>query len=296
MEGLIYDIQRFSVHDGPGIRTVVFFKGCNLKCFWCHNPESISSKSQLKFLEESCIDCGKCFSVCPTNSHYFDEIKGKHCINFKTCIGCFKCVQVCYANACIQTGQLISTQKLLSIVLKEKLYFDNSRGGVTFSGGEAMLQIDFLEEVLKLCKENNIHTAVDTAGFVKWENFKKIIKYTDLFLYDVKGIDGLMHKNNTSVNNKLILENLKKLSEIGANIIVRVPVIKNYNNYEYISIIKELKDLNIIKVEVLEYHKLGEGKYQSYGISLNKKTDLIPSQKEIEKIKDAFIHAGFKTN
>ena len=192
----LFDIERNSFVDGPGIRTTVFFKGCNLKCAWCHNPESQSTKPQMMFYRDKCTGCGKCKEICPTPDN---------------CILCGKCTFYCPVDARKVCGKEYTVDEVFSEIIKDKSYYENSGGGVTFSGGECMLQIDFLAEILKKCKENGIHTAVDTAGHIPFESFKKILPYTDLFLYDIKIFDTQKHKQYVGVGNELILENSLRL-------------------------------------------------------------------------------------
>ena len=291
--GKIFNIQRFSIHDGPGIRTVVFFCGCNLSCGWCHNPEAISFKEQLEYYDERCILCGKCSDICQNNAHEFEN--GRHVFNRSNCVKCLKCAEYCYAESLVKVGSEMTLQELEDAVLTDKEYFiQNSEGGVTFSGGEPMLQIEFLERILKRCKNHGLHTAVDTAGFVSFEYFEKIISYCDLFLYDIKAFNSDTHKILTGVPNELILENLKKLAKI-ANIWVRVPVIKGSgdnlgNIHEMREIALFLKEINIKKCELLPYHKLGENKYNSLGLGYQKYD--APDEIELNQIKKIFVENG----
>jgi len=269
----IFDIQRGSFVDGPGIRTTVFFKGCNLQCKWCHNPESQSKNKQVLFYKDKCTGCGKCKSVCP--------------YALERCDFCGRCALFCPNDAREICGKEYTIEEVLSEILTDKAYYGES-GGVTFSGGECMLQIDFLKAILEKCKENGIHTAVDTAGNVQWEYFEKILPYTDLFLYDVKCFSEDLHKDGTGVSNRLILENLQKLSENKAEIVVRIPVIPEFNgnDYEMQKIADYLKDLRIGKVELLPYHAMGEHKWAAIG----KKTTRfsVPSNGDIDKFKELF--------
>ena len=201
MKATIFDIQKNSFVDGPGIRTTVFFKGCNLHCQWCHNPESQSFEKQMLFYKDKCTGCGKCLEVCPNH--------------LKKCSFCGKCEIYCPSNARKICGKEYTSDEVLAEVIKDKAFYHNSNGGVTFSGGECMLQIEFLTEILKLCKENGIHTAVDTAGNVPWDYFKRILPFTDLFLYDIKVFSKEKHEKYTGVSNELILNNLKFLFESG---------------------------------------------------------------------------------
>lgn len=250
----IFDIQRGSMVDGPGIRTTVFFKGCNLRCKWCHNPESQEFSSQLMFYRNKCIGCGKCKEVC-----YY---------HLEKCVLCGKCELFCPHNARKLCGRKYTVEEVLDQIVSDRSFYENSGGGVTFSGGECMLQLDFLIEIARRCHEEGIHTAVDTAGNVSWKSFEKIIPYTDLFLYDMKCVSEELHMENTGVSNKLILENLKKLSR-QANVLVRIPIIPTVNDgeKELIKMSDFLKMLDKpLSVELLPYHRLGEGKYDALGI------------------------------
>ena len=247
----IFDIERNSFVDGPGIRTTVFFKGCNLKCAWCHNPESQDFKPQMMFYQDKCKGCGKCKEICPTPDR---------------CTLCGKCTLYCPVEARKVCGKEYTVDEVFSEIIKDKSYYENSGGGVTFSGGECMLQLDFLCEILKKCKENGIHTAVDTAGFVPFSSFEKILPFTDLFLYDIKIFDTEKHKQYVGANNNLILENLKKLFSAGARVYIRIPVIHGVN--DSVEEMQQIKDFlrangDPKKVELLPYHAMGENKYRA---------------------------------
>ena len=253
-KAIFFDIQRNSFVDGPGIRTTVFFKGCNLKCAWCHNPESQSAKPQMMFYKDKCTGCGKCKSVCP--------------YHLEQCELCGKCTLYCPVDARKVCGKEHTVDEVLKEVLKDQAFYETSGGGVTFSGGECMLQIDFLVEILKKCKENCIDTAVDTAGHIPFESFEKILPYTDLFLYDIKIFDSQKHKQYVGVSNELILENLKKLFERKAKLWIRIPIIPDVNDsIEEIQKIKDfLKTIGTAeKIELLPYHAMGENKYRAIG-------------------------------
>ena len=269
MKGIIFDIQRNSFVDGPGIRTTVFFKGCNLRCKWCHNPESQSIQKQMMYYQDKCIGCGKCAEVCPHQ--------------LKTCNFCGKCELYCPANARKICGKEYSVDDVFNEIVKDKMFYDNSDGGATFSGGECMLQTNFLCEILKKCKENGIHTAVDTAGNVPWESFEKILPYTDMFLYDIKAYSEDLHKQGTGISNQLILENLLRLSG-KCDIIVRIPVIGGFNDdkAELEKIAGFLKKIKCIKKEPLPYHSMGEHKYDALGMEHEHYS--VPDMKEIKKI------------
>lgn len=287
--GKIFNIQRFSVYDGPGIRTVVFFSGCNLNCLWCHNPESISNKQQLKYNSEQCILCGRCFGLCKNKVHILEN--GAHILDRNKCEVCLNCTKECYAEALVPVYREMTITELEKSILTDMEYFRQSGGGVTFSGGEPMLQVDFLCEILKACKSRDIHTAVDTAGAVRFEAFEKILPHCDLFLYDIKSYDGGVHKKLTGISNELILENLTRLSNIsGVNVTVRVPVIAgaNGNTNEIESIAEFLSGINITKCELLPYHRLGEGKYKSLGSEKSVNLFYEPSGELINELKNLF--------
>ena len=262
MKAMIFDIERNSYVDGPGIRTTVFFKGCNLRCRWCHNPESQSLEKEILFYKDKCTECGRCKDLTVDNDSFF-----------------------CFNDAKEICGKEYTADEVLAEIIKDKSFYEMSNGGVTFSGGECMLQIDFLFEILKKCKENGIHTAVDTAGNVSWKSFQKILPYTDLFLYDIKLTDNEVHKKYTGVGNELILENLKKLLKSGVSVWIRVPVISGVNDKEEeMRKIKKFFDENGYpeKTELLPYHAMGEHKYRALG----KDTEIFNSP---DKEKIAFL-------
>lgn len=257
MKANIFEIQKNSFVDGPGIRTTVFFKGCNLKCKWCHNPESQSASFQIMHYKNICIGCKKCKEVC----------------KYEKCVLCGKCVDVCLSGARKVCGKEYSVKEVFYHILEDSLFYELSNGGVTFSGGECMLNIEFLEEILKMCKDKKIHTAVDTAGNVPWQYFERILPYTDMFLYDIKAFSEKLHIEGTGVSNKLIKENLKKLSQsFSGDIIIRIPVICSFNDTlsEMKKIARFLEKINYKKIELLEYHSMGEHKYNALDMKFTK--------------------------
>ena len=254
MKATIFDIERGSFVDGPGIRTTVFFKGCNLRCAWCHNPESQSPHLQMMFHASKCTHCGKCREKCPNG--------------LQKCDFCGKCTLVCPQDARQLCGREYTVDEVMRAVERDKAFYENSGGGVTFSGGECMLQIDFLEQVLKRCKQSGIHTAVDTAGHVPFAYFERIMPDTDLFLYDVKCLDDAKHMQYTGVSNERILENLRRLLTAGAAVWVRIPVIAGVNDsVEEMEGIRRFLDACGApeRVELLPYHGMGEHKYAAIG-------------------------------
>ena len=262
----IFEIERYATKDGPGIRTVVFLKGCNLRCAWCQNPESQRFQKEIMYYENSCTKCGKCMMICPNEAIYLDEKFG-FITDTKKCTGCGLCVDQCIYGARAVMGKNYTPQELFDIVKRDLEFYHESEGGITVSGGEPLLNVDFLLEFFDLCKTLGIHIAIETAGNVPWVTFQKLIPKTDLFFFDVKHIDDDQHQFWTGVSNRNILDNLKRLSESGKDIIIRTPVIPGVNNdldvlrriFEYI------KRLNLKNVELLPYHRLGLTKYRGLG-------------------------------
>ena len=265
--GVIFDIQRFSVHDGPGIRTTVFMKGCPLRCKWCHNPEGLLKAPQLQYFKELCIGCGRC----KTREYLWNA---DHCPS--------KALKVC--------GQQMTVDEVMDIVLKDKnFYADN--GGVTFSGGECLLQADFISLFLKKAKEVDIHTAIDTSGYIPWHSIEKTLDFCDLYLYDVKCITPELHEKYTGVNNSLIIENFKKLSTTGKEIWVRIPVIPTFNDNE--REMTAIADLvasvdNVRRVTLMPYHSLGASKYETLGLSYEYDPNMKIENDKLEKFINLF--------
>ena len=250
MRGKIFDIQRFCIHDGPGIRTVVFFKGCNMRCQWCHNPESHKSREELMFFREKCTGCGRCREFC---SKAFTD----------SCTRCGRCAAVCRSGARELTGRSMTVEEVFDTVVRDREYYLTSGGGVTVSGGEPLLQAEFVHALFTKCRENGISTAMETAGNVPWEVLERFVSVTDLFLYDIKGMDRERHRKNTGVFNDLILENAKKLMGTGAGIRFRMPVIPGWNEDEKPAVEAFTEGFAL---EFLPYHDMGKGKYEALGI------------------------------
>ena len=245
MEAIVFDIRRSSYVDGPGIRTTVFFKGCGLRCRWCHSPESQSAEKQILLSADKCVGCGGCRGLTVENTDF-----------------------ICRGGAKEICGRAYGVDELFEIIARDKVFYDLSGGGVTFSGGEALLQINALSALLKKCKKAGIRTAVDTAGHVPWASFEKILPDTDLFLFDVKCVSEKLHIAGTGVSNKIILQNLARLSEeYAGEIALRVPIVPGFNTdeEELRKIAAFLRTLRYTDLELLPYHRMGESKYAALG-------------------------------
>ncbi|MCX7615556.1 MAG: glycyl-radical enzyme activating protein [Clostridiales bacterium] len=284
-KGIIFNIQKLSIHDGPGIRTVVFLKGCPLRCLWCANPESQKKAPEIACFTNRCIECGYCVEVCPKKAVHKD---GKVTwIDRDLCDMCLKCVDGCCTNSLQLIGKEMTVDELLTEVLKDKEFYDKSGGGVTFSGGEPLSQSEFLLETLKECKAKGIHTAIETTGYADAEIVKRAAELLDLMFYDVKHIDPEVHKKLTGVSNELILKNLKMISTINKNIIARIPVVPTLNddpeNIRKTALF--LEEIGIHRLELLPYHNFGEYKYQQIGREYSLKGMEAPSQEAMEALK-----------
>ena len=286
-EGCIFNVQRYSTHDGPGIRTTVFFKGCNLRCVWCHNPESWDYAPQIEFNRELCIGCERCVEVCPNHVH---EGYGGQAAHRDRCTGCGKCAEECFAGALTLAGTRMNERALMREILTDMPYFQQSGGGVTFSGGECMTQMDLLEATCRLCREAGVHTAIDTAGCVPFSSFERLKGLAGLYLYDIKALDGATHKLLTGVDNGLILENLDRLLAAGERVWVRVPCVPGLNDAQMPLIAAWLQGKSVEKVELLAYHRLGGGKRALLGIT---GTDYdVPDDRTMDRYLEPFLKNG----
>ena len=267
IRGVIFDIKRFAVHDGPGIRTTVFLKGCPLRCEWCHNPESQSARPVLAQFRRNCIACGKCLEACPREALVAGE-EGIE-VNRAVCQGCGACAQACVAEALVLRGQEMTVGEVLAEVEKDRPFYENSGGGMTVSGGEPLFQPDFTRALLQAARQAGLHTCLDTSGYAPWPVLEEMLPFVDLVLFDVKGMRPAEHRQRTGRSNNIILENLRALTSDGASVCVRVPVIRDHNDNELAALelgyfLLSLE--NVPAVEMLPYHRLGEGKYESLGL------------------------------
>lgn len=261
--GVVSDIQRFCIHDGPGIRTVIFFKGCLLRCLWCSNPETQSFKRELMYASERCIRCGTCVNICPSKALEIDRISPYIRINRDICTSCGNCSNSCPTASLVLKGEDMQVEELFEEIIKDRIVFEISGGGVTFSGGEPFHQPDFLFEILRFCKNAGLDTAVETTAYVPWNNINQCIPYVDHFLCDVKHTDDSLHSEWTKVSNKIILDNIEKLVAIHSDVLLRIPVVPGFNTDEKAAagFSKYFLKIGANNVELLPYHILGEEKY-----------------------------------
>jgi pyruvate formate lyase activating enzyme len=294
-KGIIFDVKRYAIHDGPGIRTTVFLKGCPLQCQWCQNPEGIESRPEILLRSKRCAeDCSACVSACPQGA----ISKNGSSVEFNTerCDFCRKCEDVCVYDALEVVGREVTVHEALEEIERDRVFFEESGGGITFSGGEPLMQLDFVQALLTKVKERNIHTTLDTSGYIDFADLERINDQVDLFLYDIKIIDNEKHKKYTGVSNTIILENLQKLSKKGASVTVRIPLIPGINDdaqnvelfVEYMKTLKNIKHINI-----LPYHKGGCEKYKNLRKEDSLKTFQPPTNDRIDEIKQLLVESGF---
>ena len=302
VKGMIYDIQNFSVHDGPGIRTTIFEKGCPLSCKWCHSPESQSYQPQLCVFPARCIGeekCGRCLPACAEHaiSYAADPTVS---IDRVKCTDCLACAEQCHSRALFISGRAYTVEEVMSLVLKQKSVFQNSGGGVTISGGECLTQPAFTCSLLRALHAHSIHTAVDTTGYVRYEILRETIPYTDLYLYDLKHMDPKMHQAGTGVSNELILENAKKLVADGAVLQIRIPIIPGYNDLKanlvkscnFCKELMEIREGGLSIVQLLPYHKMGLVKYDRIGVRYELVDVQPPSSEDMDRIRSLFESYG----
>lgn len=263
LTGSIFNIQKFSIHDGPGIRTTVFFKDCPLRCQWCHNPESQQTGQQVMIYPARCIACGACVEACPQGAIRLGEAGAV--TDLELCDQCGECIEQCYAQARERIGRELSVAEVMAEIEQDLPFYEESGGGATFSGGEPLMQPDFLLALLKSCRAQEIHTTVDTCGFASWNVLEQLSPYTDMFLFDLKMMDDIQHREYTGVSNEPILRNLRRLSESGKAIRLRIPVIPGINDAgEQIRQIGEFAAglPHLDGVDILPYHNIAAEKYR----------------------------------
>lgn len=263
LTGCVFNIQRYAIHDGPGIRTTVFLKGCPLVCLWCDNPESQMLQPQIFFWQDRCIRCGTCIAVCPRDAITADD-HGNKMIDVSLCDMCGVCVDECYPGALEQVGSFKSVKEVIQVVLEDRLFYENTGGGMTLSGGEPLAQPEFCLALLKTAREYGIHTAIETTGQAAWVDLEKLLPYLDLVLYDVKEVDDERHQRFIGGSNRLILDNLKRLAGTDKQVIIRRPIVPGYNDDpESIHALGQfVQQLGTVRqVDLLPYHRMGQNKY-----------------------------------
>jgi pyruvate formate lyase activating enzyme len=293
--GMVFDIQRCCVHDGPGLRTTVFLKGCNLRCFWCHNPESWQTPPDLLLYPSKCIGCGKCFALCPRGCH--SAANGKHRIDRANCRLCGTCAGRCYAGALVFSGKERGVEDVMKTVLADAAFYKNSGGGMTVSGGEPLLQPAFTLALLRAAKKEGIHTALDTAGDVPHGVFQDMAPGVDLWLFDCKCMDSAPHRQATGVGNERILENLRRLGQGKAPVWLRVPVIPGFNDTEenMLALRGFLAGLPAVqRLDLLPYHSLGAGKNASLGREYAHTELKAPTKERMALLAGCFGGAGYE--
>lgn len=295
-KGFVYDLQRFAIHDGPGIRTLVYMKGCPLKCLWCSSPQTQKSKPEIMHNEFNCKKCGSCVDVCPIHGITISG-EDKIIIDRKLCTYCGKCLESCPNQALKLIGYHITFEELFQEVNKDSPFYRRSNGGVTVGGGEPTMQPEFVSAFLKRCKQIYIHTAIETCGYVKWNNMENILKYVDLVFIDIKHMDPIVHKELTGVSNELILENAKKISTINP-MIIRIPIIPGFNDTDdnitaTARFALNLGD-NLKRIDLLPYHKFGTQTYSRIGMDYNLTDVEPPSEDHMIKLKEIVESCGVK--
>lgn len=293
---LITKIQRYSVHDGDGIRTTVFFKGCPLRCVWCHNPETQSYQNQLLVDHEKCVGCGACVKACPRQAIRIQD--GREITDHSLCISCGACEDVCLLDLRKPAGQEYTVEQLVKEVQKDEIFYEQSGGGVTLSGGEVMASdMDFVEALVKRFFHVGITVTIDTCGQAPYENFQRILPYVDTFLYDIKVLDASLHKKYIGSDNTQILSNLERLSRDGARIYIRIPTVKEVNGTEesmrqVIRYLQE-KHIQVANVNLLPYHNTGSGKYGRLGETYQGMDLHAPDPEEMQRFVELFKQSGF---
>ncbi|MCP4749350.1 MAG: glycyl-radical enzyme activating protein [Proteobacteria bacterium] len=294
-KGLVFNIQKFSLHDGPGIRTTIFMKGCPLSCKWCSNPESINRYQEIMTNDIRCIGCGKCEQACPREAIVFTET-GRE-INWSECDLCLECADVCPSKAIDCVGDYMSVDEVLKKVEDDRIFYKNSGGGMTVSGGEALVQWEFVRELFERCREAGIHTALDTTGLAPWTEIERVIEYADLVLQDIKHMDEKKHKEGTGVDNELILSNAVKIAS-RKRTWFRIPLIPGFNDSEEnLGKFAEFAlKAGVEKVSVLAYHELGSSKYPKMGLTYGLEGLAAPDEEQVKRAAEKIESFGLKVD
>jgi len=292
LKGLIFNIQRFSIHDGPGIRTTVFFKGCPLRCLWCSNPESQDVRPQIMVRDAKCIGCGECAKACPEKAISMTADRGR-VIDWKRCTQCLKCAEVCVAQSIAVAGRYVDVDEIINEVEQDRIFYKNSGGGVTVSGGEPLMQAEFLAVFLKTCKDRGLHTALDTSGYFSREAWSKVRPYLDLVLYDVKHLDPRIHREYTGMDNQIILANAKIVAA-DVRTWFRIPLIAGLNDSpEDIKAVAEMgRAWGVEKLSLLPYHEGGVSKAGQIGRIYRFDSAKPPTDEQIERLREIAGQVG----
>ena len=289
-------MQRFAIHDGPGIRTLIYMKGCPLKCLWCSSPQTQKPSTEILHIELNCKKCGSCIEVCSNNAITISDKNGIQ-IDRKLCKSCGECVETCLNQALKLAGNKVTVEELFKEVNKDSPFYRRSNGGITVGGGEPTMQHEFVTAFLKRCKQIYIHTAMESCGYVKWEYLEKLLEHLDLVYFDIKHMDPLVHKELTGVSNELILENIKKASALRP-VIIRIPVATGLNDSDenILATARFATGLgsNLQRIEILPYHKFGTHLYDQLGIEYKLKDVDPPSDERMEKLKELIESCGIK--
>jgi pyruvate formate lyase activating enzyme len=291
MSNLVTNIQGYSIHDGPGIRTVVFLKGCGLECQWCSNPECISPQPEVGFIKNLCTKCGKCAEVCPDGALIYEEGELPR-IDRERCSGCGACSSVCSYKAIVLYGEQMNADEVFDAVNRDKMFYQTSDGGVTVSGGEPLMQPQFVCDLFEKCRRADIHTCVETSGYIAESALRQVLPYTDLVLYDLKHLNSEKHRQYTGKPNDLILSNAKIVAASGVETLFRMPLIPKINDdMQNIKMTAEfLHELgnNTLRIELMPYHRLGKGKYESLDKEFHLSEILSPEPNKIDSVKNEF--------
>jgi pyruvate formate lyase activating enzyme len=293
MKAIVTNIQGFSIHDGPGIRTVVFLKGCPLRCRWCANPEGLNPNIQIGFIDSLCVSCGKCFFVCPENALRKDS--AGHRIDYDRCTACGKCTEVCNYSALVRYGAEMSADEVVDVVSRDKMFYDTSGGGVTVSGGEPILHASFVKALFEKCRDAGINTCVETSGCIPSNNLLEVLPLTDYLLFDLKHLNSDLHKRYTGQSNGVILENAIAAVKSTVPVLFRMPLIPSINDTpenirEPADFIKSLTPDP--QIQLMPYHRLGESKYKALNRSCVLRDLQVMSRERIEEVRQAFLDLG----
>ncbi|MGQ9559850.1 MAG: glycyl-radical enzyme activating protein [Candidatus Oleimicrobiaceae bacterium] len=305
MTGIVFNIQRYSIRDGPGIRTTVFLKGCPLRCFWCHNPEGLNSRVEIMYHPRRCIGCGACVRACTQAAHALD--KGRHRFSRRRCQGCGECAAVCPTQALVRCGQHMSSEEVVAEALRDVLFYRTSQGGVTVSGGEPLQQAQFAAAILKRCKEAGVHTALDTSGVGEWEQLATLLPVTDLVILDIKHVDSKKHREATGASCSDILANAARLMRTKVGLLIRIPVVPGFNDgrADMHAIVDVLHAMAMesdrgwgrgearLAVELLPFHKLAAEKYHALGRRYRATRLEPPSEQSVKVLREMFAACGF---